>query len=317
MLLSICTMFYDANKELFFDWIRQTKEAVQIPFEIVITDNTSDQSLPEVDDIKIVRAHGNVLPFEGRRLAVEASHGDYCFLVDCDDRILPIKEFPYDDDEICCNYFGVTENDPEHMYPCENFYPLSYTASKTDFFNDSWRKAAGNMTWNKFFKRELLMRIYKKLPRGLHIAFMEDTLLCLLALAETKSIHFTQKVYYCYSFGAGMTTKEKYTDIEPLKRYAAGMVQAMGVFHSAFPEERQALANINTASLFRGANEYFVKKILQVSDDKLAQYMKEVIAEYFDLQISLASAKRLYENKKISKDDFNFIRKKLNNYIKS
>lgn len=309
-------MFYDANKELFAKWVQRTKDAVKIDYELVVTDNTTAQDLPATDGVKIVRAGGNILPFEGRRLAVEASTGDYCFLVDCDDLILPILEFPYDEDEICCNYFGTRDEAFEKMYPCENAYPLSYTASKTDFFNDTWRRAAGNMTWNKFFKRELLNRIYKKLPRGLRIAFMEDTLLCLLALAETQSIRFSQKVYYCYAFGAGMTTKEKYTDIEPLKRYAAGMVQAMGVFHSAFSEKRQEAAKITTTGLFRGANEYFVNKILQVAPEKLPAYMAEVIDEYFDNELSAESAERLYKNKKITKEQKNFILKKLNIYVK-
>lgn len=316
MKLSICTMFYDANKELFADWIKNTREAVKIDYELVVTDNTSDQSLPETDGVIIVRAKENVLPFEGRRLAVEAASGDYCFLVDCDDRILPILQFPYDEDEICCNYYGTRDTAFETMYPCEHAYPFSYTASKTDFFRDFWRQAAGNMTWNKFFKRELLLRIYAKLPRGLRIAFMEDTLLCLLALAETRSIHFSTKVYYCYAFGAGMTTKEKYTDIAPLKRYAAGMIQAMGLFHSAFPENRQQTANITTAALFRGAAEYFTNKILQVSPEKLPDYMNEVMAEYFDNQITTACVDRLYKHKKITKEQANFLRKKINNYIK-
>ena len=98
MKLSICTMFYDANKELFANWIKRTKDAVKIEYELVVTDNTTAQDLPETDGVKIVRAGGNILPFEGRRLAVEASTGDYCFLVDCDDLILPILEFPYDED---------------------------------------------------------------------------------------------------------------------------------------------------------------------------------------------------------------------------
>ena len=317
MKLSICTMFYDANKELFLTWVRKTREAVKIEHELVVTDNTTAQCLPETPGVKIIRAGENVLPFEGRRLAVEAATGEYCFLVDCDDLILPILDFPYDEEEVCCNYFGTRDPDFEKMYPCENAYPMSYTASKTDFFNDSWRRAAGNMTWNKFFKRELLMRIYSKLPHGLRIAFMEDTLLCLLALAETHSIRFTQKVYYCYAFGAGMTTKEQYTDITPLKRYAAGMMQAMGVFHSAFTEERQKSANINTASLFRGAGEYFVKKTLNVSKALVPQYMKEVIAEYFDNQMSIETARRLYQNKKISKEEMHFIIKKINTFVKA
>ena len=56
-------MFYDANKELFLTWVRKTKEAVKIPFEIVVTDNTTAQCLPETDGVKIVRAGENVLPF--------------------------------------------------------------------------------------------------------------------------------------------------------------------------------------------------------------------------------------------------------------
>lgn len=314
MTLSICTMFYDANKNLFSKWIEKTKEAVKIPYELVVTDNTSAQDLPQTDGVKIVRAGGNVLPFEGRRLAVEAASGDYCFLVDCDDLILPILDFPFEEDEICCNYFGTRDADFEKMYPCENAYPLAYTASNTDFFNDFWRRAAGNMTWNKFFKRELLLRIYAKLPRGLRIAFMEDTLLCLLALAETKSIRFTTKAYYCYAFGAGMTTKEQYTDIAPLQRYAAGMAQAMGLFHSAFPEKRQEQANITTAGLYRGAAEYFTSKLLLVAPELRKNYIKTVIAEYFAPDIAEAAAKRLCENKKITKEEKNFIIKQLNNY---
>lgn len=138
-MLSICTMFYDKNTELYEKWVNHTNKAVMIDHELIVVDNTSTQDMKEINGAKLIKAGGNMLAFEARRIGVENASGDYVFLVDPDDEVLPIPEFPYDEDMICFNYFGTTEG-ADKMYLCDRAYPFKYTASKCFFYNAFWKQ---------------------------------------------------------------------------------------------------------------------------------------------------------------------------------
>lgn len=236
------------------------------------------------------------------------------FLVDPDDEVMEIDEFNYEEDLICFNYFATSEG-ADKMYLCDKAYHISYAASKTQFFNNCWREAVKNMTWNKFIKREVLLRVYAKLPRPLVFAFMEDTLLSLLILPEVKSIYFDERCFYKYFFGSGMTTKDVYDDISPLRRYASGIEIALGVFEKSIPHELQIASGINTAALYRGTCHYFVQKILQITEDVKEEYA-EVLKNYFEKDLMLSVVKELFETNKINHTEKKVIKQYINDFIK-
>lgn len=313
MKLSICTMFYDKNIDLYSEWVKKTNEVVKVEHELIAVDNTTDQKMTEVKGSKLVKAGGSMLPFEARRIGTENATGDYVYLVDPDDEVMEIKEFDYSDDLVCFNYFATSETD-DKMYLCSQPYSVSYAASKTQFFNDCWRKAVKNMTWNKFIKREVLLRVYAKLPRPLVFAFMEDTLLSLLILTEVKSIYFDERAFYKYYFGSGMTTKDVYDDISPLRRCASGIEIALGVFEKSIPHELQKASGINTMGLYRGTAIYFVQKILQITERCEEEYA-ELLKNYFEKDLLLSVTKELFETNKINHTEKRQIKSFINDFI--
>ena len=237
MKLSIITMFCDGHAYYVPKWVENVEKVVKIDHEIIIVDNSECQDLPELPNTKMIRAGRNIMQFAARRIGVENATGDYVFLVDCDDDILPITDFPWNQDLICFNYLA-REPESDKDLICGEPYTLSYTASDGIFFDSAWKTACKNMVWNKFIKRDVLLRLYSKLPY-FEISFMEDTLLCMFLLAEVESIRFEQKAFYRYYFGSGISTQTTYTNLTPLCRLFNGLETALNVFNQAFTKQAQ------------------------------------------------------------------------------
>jgi len=278
-MLSVITMFCDGTENLLEPWLKNAQESVKIEKELIIVDNTTAQSIPESTAYKVVKMGHNAMQFAGRRAGVEAASGDYVFLVDCDDEILPITHFDWDEEVICFNYMG-KHPDKDEVYVCTEPYKLSYTASKGEFFDAAWRKATKNMVWNKFYSREMMMRLYSKLPY-FEICFMEDVLLNLFVLAEAKSIRFEAKAFYKYFFGTGVSTKKVYTDLAPLERLFVGMETALTVFNLAFSKDAQAQSGITTLGFYQGCVQYALEKFGNLSPE-LEEPYTHLINKYFD-----------------------------------
>jgi len=289
MMLSIVTMICDGTEKLLLPWIENAKRCIKIPHELIVVDNTTEQTVPEWDEIKVVRMGHNAMQFAGRRAGVESASGDYIFLVDCDDELLPLTSWEWNEDLICFNYMGKHPDD-DSEYICTEPYRLSYTASKGIFFDQSWRMAAKNMVWNKFYKKDLLMRVYSKLPY-FEICFMEDVLLNLLVLAETTSIRFESKAFYKYFFGTGVSTKKIYRELAPLKRLFQGMETALSVFNLAFDESAQMQSGITTVGFYHGCIEYALEKFGNL-DESLEESYTKMIGEYFDKDVLLKVLKK-------------------------
>lgn len=283
-MLSIITMICDGTESLLDNWVQNAQEKVKIEKELIVVDNTTAQTVAESSYYKVVKMGHNAMQFAGRRAGVEAAKGDYIFLVDCDDEILPINSFNWDEELICFNYMA-TKPDSKDEYICSNPYTLSYTASKGIFFDYNWRNAVKNMVWNKFYSRDLLLRVYSKLPY-FEICFMEDVLLNIFVLAEVKSIRFEAKAFYRYFFGTGVSTKKVYTDIEPLKRLFVGMETALSVFNLAFSKEAQEQSGLTTIGFYRGCIEYALEKYGNLAPGLEEPYTK-MIGKYFDKALLL------------------------------
>ena len=290
MKLSVITLICDGYEHLIDKWVKNAREAILIDKEIIIVDNTTAQSVPKIDGVKVVKAGHNAMQFAGRRMGVEASTGDYIFLVDADDDILPITHFEWDEEMICFNYMAKFADDNQE-YICGEPYRIAYTASKTaTFFDTCWKDACKNMVWNKFYKRDLLMRVCSHLPY-IEICFMEDVLLNLLVLAEVTSIRFENKSFYRYYFGTGISTKKKYTDLAPLVRIFSGIETALTVFNLAFDEKAQEQSGITTVGFYKGCMLYALQKIETVDDCILPMYM-QLIKSMFKKELLLKSLEK-------------------------
>lgn len=286
-------MFYDGTEHRLNKWIENTQKNITIDKEIIIVDNTTAQRLEVPKGIILVKAGGNIMQWAGRRKGVEASTGDYCFLVDCDDDVLPLTSWKWDDEDVICfNYLGKHPGEKED-YVCTNPYVVEYTATAENFFHKKWREQVKHMVWNKFIKRSLLMNIYSKLPY-FELSFFEDCLLNMYIIAEAKSIRFTRDAYYRYYFGTGISTKTKYTDIKPLERLYSGVWTALKVFKMSFSDEMQEYAGLRAVEVYAGALTYALQKFENVSDELLEDYTK-LIGSYFSKEDLLTQLKRLDE----------------------
>lgn len=311
MKLSVITMFCDGTEHL-YKWIKNTQKNITIDKEIIIVDNTEKQTIPEIDGVKVVKAGGNVMQWAGRRKGVEASTGDYVFLVDDDDDVLPLNNWKWNgEDVICFNYLGKYPEDDKD-YICSNPYLVEYTASAEHFFHQQWREQIKHMVWNKFIKKDFLMNIYKGLPY-FEISFFEDCLLNLFLMAKAKTVTFSRDAYYRYYFGTGISTKKKYTNIKPIERLFAGVWTALKVFKMSFSEEMQEFAGIRTVEVFAGALTYALQKFENVDDSILEEFTK-LIGKYFEKEDLLTQLKQLGD-KDISRKAALRAKRAINDYL--
>lgn len=283
--LSVITMFCDGTEDLLDKWVTNANEKIAVTHELIVVDNTTEQTIPRSDKYKLVQMGRNAMQFAGRRAGVYEADGEYVWLVDNDDIILPLKHWEWDEDLICFNYLG-SEIDSDKVFLCDKSYPLSYTASKTDFFKQVWHQAQKNMVWNKFYKKDVLLKTYSKLPEGLEFSFMEDTLLNILNIANVQSIRFETTAYYHYHIGTGISTKKMYRSMAQLKRVISGLDIAFGIFSMAIPKRLQEESGIQFMPLYRGAALYYLCKYEFVAPELIEQYT-ELLHEYFDKQILL------------------------------
>ena len=215
-------------------------------------------------------------------LGAEAAKGEYVWLVECDEDIVSLEDFPFTEDLVCCNYIA-GEKGSEKKYLCDKAYPLAYTASNTCFFNVFWQRANKNMVWNKFYKTDILKKAYKKVPYGLRICNMEDTLVNILylSMADISSIRYETKAFYSYYFGSGISTSNKYTEISKLNHLMCGFDQLFGILSQLLPEKTQKVTGIDVIALYRGAALYYLQKY-EFVDQSIEKDYTDLLLKYFE-----------------------------------
>lgn len=273
--LSIVVLMCDKDYKEAEKLIKRINERVKINHEIVICDNREKRIDYKFDGqgAKIFRPGKNLYVFEGRRQAVlQMCKGEYIWFVDADDDICPVEKFGYDEDLVCFNYWAMSKGMTEPL-SCGEPYFVSYTADRGNFFCYSWRAVCKNMVWNKFYRRDVLLGIYRQLPDGLEINFVEDTLLNTLVLGSVKNIRFLRDYFYIYYFESGDTTKEKYDDLSVLVRAFVGFDTALGLLQTLLSAEKQDITGISAGGFYAGSALFFLKKILACTESIRSQFV--------------------------------------------
>lgn len=273
--LSIVVLTCDKDFRLTEKLVKQINEKVKINHEIVICDNRVAYKDRKADfgNAKIYSPGKNLFIFEGRRQTVlQMCRGEYIWFVDADDEVCELEKFDFDEDLVCFNYWACT--DKAEPVSCKEPYFVSYTANNAAFFCYSWRSVCKNMVWNKFYRRDVLLQVYRMLPNGLEINFMEDTLLNTLVLGRVKSIRFEREYFYKYYFAAGDSTKDVYKDMATLERCFKGFDTVLGLLQTMLPAETQDVTGISANGFYNGSAFFFMRKILLCTPQIRPKFIK-------------------------------------------
>lgn len=257
MKLSIVVIFSDRDKEFASEWLDNVKKNILVEHEVVMVDNTTDGTLVRFDGVTYVRGGDDVGIFQARRRGCDAASGEYIWYCDGDDDVLKLTEFNYTEDIVCFNYLCRLGDDPAD-YPCKDPYPTSYLASG-HFYHWYWKATCKNMVWNKFFRRALLMRIYKCVP-VFEMYVSEDTLLCIIAEMLADVIYIERRAFYRYYKNAGSSEGGELENIEQLKRNFKGTKEGWAVYDCITTEEQRKASGIETELIIINLCKYAIKQ---------------------------------------------------------
>ena len=178
--LSVIGLVYNGNVNKLELFLQHVTNKIKVNHEIIIVDNRDDKNIPlPCNNVKIVSTEKNLGILDGRRFGFEHSTGDYIWFIDIDDEIHTINDIDYGDSDII-SFPYISESiqyghDPSGVIENDEVCTLDTLENIKCFL------------WNKWFKREVLFRAYKKIP-SFFCVYSEDTLLVTIALEYAKSV---------------------------------------------------------------------------------------------------------------------------------
>lgn len=280
MKLSVVVLCCDKDYTCVEKQIAAINEHVKIEHEIVIVDNREkNKDKPLNEDGAIVYTEGkNMMPFEGRRKAVmNAVNGDYVWFVDVDDEICNVESCDGIDMGVDMVVFNYMVRRADKLMPWADAIKVPHTVSDAPFLHDYWKRKDGNMVWNKFYRRDLLMKIYTGLPDGLEICQTEDCVINILLMPALRTVRYDNHFWYVYDQNVSDSARLEYKDLEPMKRVMTGVLTGLGVLEAYLPWEVQQASEIYIIALMRGACEYYIKKYEVMADDIKDDFVKLVL----------------------------------------
>lgn len=209
--LSIVIAFCDKDYMLIPQLLRNVKEDVRVPHEVILVDNREKQKHQQIKTgktAKIISKGFNCYQFEARRYAVQFCAGEYVWYVDADDRILPVPadlqaEFAATSPDVINFNSCFTKKD------CILGVPQGFAARK-EFARFEYRKQGEikdqelfrlvqSCLWDKWIKTDVLNKVLKPIEENLLIVASEDILINELSQAAAKKICICQDCIYLYN----------------------------------------------------------------------------------------------------------------------
>lgn len=202
-MISIGITFCDKDYKYCDKILKQIKERVLVPYEVIIIDNTEGNKLGD----KATYAFGyNAFQFASRYKIIKLAKGDYIWFLDGDDDVIGLKEIAYDDDILT---YSIKGDDVEYYYE-EEVYTENLCTE--DFENKIQIEL-----WNKLIKRELYDDIDEYVPDPLlKVVSLEDAYYLGIALKNAKSVRTIDEIIYHHHAGLAFAEYVSYENFELL-----------------------------------------------------------------------------------------------------
>jgi len=264
--LSIICLVYDGNTKYLSPFIEMTKK-IDFDHEVVIVDNRDDKSKPlkyKMDDAVVVKTEENVGILNGRRIGFEHSSGDYIWFVDIDDEIMDV----YDRDFGDCDIIKFPAYNDNYIRDSELY---SYFIYKNDVCTLETLKKLNIMLWDKWFKRDVLKKVYARLPQ-FKCVYSEDVLVFLAALEYSSNIRVIgTKPMYRHRTNDSSTTLKQLKTKEDVDKLFVGFDDVM----KTLPTLR---LNVSPSDY---ANVSYYLDIADKAHEKIQKYFVDTLVQKF------------------------------------
>lgn len=184
-MLSIVILFCDKDFKYIPDLIKNIKEKVHIPYEIVLIDNREKNTQTFNPDCTLYSFGYNARQVQGRKKGVELAKGDYIWFVDADDKVLEVGielqslvQRKYD--------FIVFKNSNSRL------------VSNQCLLERGLFCECGVQLWDKWIKTDILKKAEELIPEDISGIASEDTMLVIAGLKFSRTLYFHNKEIYEY-----------------------------------------------------------------------------------------------------------------------
>ena len=265
---------------------------------ICINDASTDKSLAILNKykktdnrIKIITYNDNKGPSQARKDGVAMAQGEYIMFLDsddylskdtCEDLYHTIEEKQCDMVHFETNIIDVNNQSASVIQGVEKLI-APYAAAITDasifeacFVNHKF----GFTLWNKIYSAALCKKAFSKVSDG-NMPVAEDLYAFFILAYFAKSYYgLTNKKYYNYRLGAGITGRKK-MDLQQFERHCKSAISAEKMLEFAQEMNSEILLQVAHKSkedLIRNV----LKTWLTTLDDEVSGAGFDIISEYFD-----------------------------------
>lgn len=268
--LSIICLVYEGNVKYLSSFLKMTKD-IEIEHEVVIVDNRNDKSKPlkyKLDNVVLVETEENIGILDGRRKGFENSNGDYVWFVDIDDEIMDVCDRGFGDYDII-KFPAYNDN---YIRDSESY---SYYIRKPNVCTYDTVSKINIMLWDKWFKRDILEKVYARLP-SFNCVYNEDVLIVLLALEYANEIRVIgTKPMYRHRTNEDSTTLKVFKSNKDVDRLFIGFDEVVKLIPTL---------KLNPTPS-DNANVRFYLEIADRAIEKVQQYFVDTLKDKFGSKV--------------------------------
>ena len=273
--VSIICLVYDGNVHYLNNFTKMIKSKIHVKHEVVIVDNRDDKTEPleYYGDAVIVKTEKNLGILDGRRAGCMAANSEYIWFVDIDDMLLPVFNRDYGNSDILSFPF---------YDPCENRWGRECALIEKDkFYTDETLYRIGIALWNKWYKKDVLIKAYKNIP-SFFCVYNEDNLVYLNTLKYAEQIECiltTNPIYAHIKTNESITTSYIKTN-KTIDTMFLGFDEVQEYLKTHFPEFPELTYNNPYQIIFylkifehtaKEIRQYFMKKLKDLYGEKMVQ----------------------------------------------
>jgi hypothetical protein len=245
--LAIVSLFCDKDYQYIPSLLESIHKKVFCSYEVVLVDNrekNKDIPIPEIEEFfkvhkgRCISKGENLCQLAAKKWALEYISSEYVWFIDGDDDICGAISDALlascRSDIIAFNYVFNNESEKRIIYQ-ESFYKNKTIRNKFKFRTDLYLEHSCVTCWNKWFKRSLLLKIFKNIPDHLKVSCNEDVYICCAALNNATSIDERRDFIYVNNPHRGISNNNTIDNIDRFKMIIQGWKDSMKLFKIEFP----------------------------------------------------------------------------------
>lgn len=248
--LTIISLFCDKDYQYIPALLKRIDKKVICNYELILVDNrekNKDIEIPEIWEFfkthngELISKGENLCQLAAKKWAVSKAIGDYVWFVDGDDDLEDTVSYRIlntcKEDIIVFNYTMDNIDTDVKVYQ-ECFITDKIIKNKKIFRTDDYLRLACPTCWNKWFRKDLLQKVFENIPNNIRVSCNEDVYIFSAMLNRSKKVHQIPVYIYTNRPDRG-TSNNNIHSVERFKLILQGWQESMKLFKKEFPKDTE------------------------------------------------------------------------------